>query len=113
MTDDDQTTQSFTPVIRLFWDFYGPDAAETAQHHKRHVEEFFRSNQVPFRVGITERDRAGTTVSVFFDSDRFPQMLRADLSSEQMVKHDAGESPEEMIDRVGQALRPTRYEVLV
>ncbi len=28
------------PLLRFHWDFFGPDAPETAEHFLRHVDEF-------------------------------------------------------------------------
>lgn len=33
--------------VKLIWDFYGPDAERTAQHHLSHVLEFVRKQQLP------------------------------------------------------------------
>ena len=29
--------------IKLIWDFRGPDAAKTAEHHERHLKEYIAS----------------------------------------------------------------------
>ena len=34
-------------IIRIYWDFRGPDAAETAKHHLRHLEEFIAKEEIP------------------------------------------------------------------
>jgi hypothetical protein len=44
------------PTLRFHWDFFGPDAAPTAEHFVKHVHEFCD------REGITER-RAWATPS--------------------------------------------------
>lgn len=31
-------------TLRLFWDFFGPDAEATARHHRQHLEERFRAS---------------------------------------------------------------------
>ncbi len=32
--------------VRLFWDFFGPTASKTAEHFRRHLEEFLLKNSV-------------------------------------------------------------------
>ena len=34
-------------IIRIYWDFRGPDAEETAKHHLRHLEEFTAKEEIP------------------------------------------------------------------
>ena len=31
-------------MTRYFWDFFGPDAERTAQHFRRHLDEFLEKN---------------------------------------------------------------------
>ena len=33
-------------LIRLIWDFRGPDSARTASHHEHHLEEYARAQQL-------------------------------------------------------------------
>lgn len=53
-----------TPVLRLLWDFYGPEAELTAIHHQKHLIEFLARNSVEGRPEL-ERDEG--RVSVFLD----------------------------------------------
>jgi uncharacterized protein len=32
--------------IRLFWDFFGPSATRTAEHFRKHLDEFLLANSV-------------------------------------------------------------------
>lgn len=32
--------------IKLIWDFYGPDAVETAKHHAIHLKEFSEKEEI-------------------------------------------------------------------
>lgn len=32
--------------VRLFWDFFGPTAARTAEHFRKHLDEFLVKNSV-------------------------------------------------------------------
>jgi len=34
--------------LKLIWDFRGPDALQTAQHHAIHLEEFAKKEQLSF-----------------------------------------------------------------
>jgi hypothetical protein len=37
---------------RLFWDFYGPAAAGTAAHHRRHLDEFLAALTIEGETGV-------------------------------------------------------------
>jgi len=32
--------------IKLIWDFHGPDAQKTAQHHEHHLKEFIQNKNL-------------------------------------------------------------------
>ncbi len=51
-------------VLRLLWDFYGPNAEPTAMHHQKHLSEFLARNSVE---GHPELERDEGRVSVFLD----------------------------------------------
>lgn len=39
------------PLLKLYWDFWGPDAERTAVHFEKHLREFLANNgqgEVPF-----------------------------------------------------------------
>lgn len=36
--------------IKLIWDFRGPDAAKTAEHHERHLKEYIASEGTAFDI---------------------------------------------------------------
>lgn len=42
----------------MIWEFYGPDAVNTAKHHAIHLEEFGKKNEVIlYDCGIKEHDQ--------------------------------------------------------
>lgn len=36
--------------IKLIWDFRGPDAAKTAEHHEIHLKEYIESKKLPLNI---------------------------------------------------------------
>ncbi len=36
--------------IKLLWDFRGPSAAKTAEHHEIHLKEFILSEKLPLNI---------------------------------------------------------------
>ena len=40
--------------LKLIWDFRGPDAATTAQHHAIHLKEYLESHQLSLNIVGTE-----------------------------------------------------------
>ncbi|KAA3619152.1 MAG: hypothetical protein DWP94_13440 [Flavobacterium sp.] len=41
-------------LIKLIWDFKGPDAAAIAKHHAKHLAEFIKMEQIPNSKSGTE-----------------------------------------------------------
>ncbi len=41
--------------LKLIWDFHGPDAERTAQHHAIHLKEFLVKNEFPLNISGFER----------------------------------------------------------
>ncbi len=37
-------------MIKLLWDFRGPDASEIARHHAVHLSEFIKKEKLPIEV---------------------------------------------------------------
>lgn len=33
-------------MLKLIWDFKGPDSARTAEHHALHLKEFIKNNKI-------------------------------------------------------------------
>lgn len=42
--------------IKLYWDFFGPDAEVTALHHALHLEQYFTKANIPCNSGYTSID---------------------------------------------------------
>lgn len=41
--------------IKLLWDFHGPAAEKTAQHHKIHLDEFAERENIPCELSGVEQ----------------------------------------------------------
>lgn len=40
--------------IQLIWDFRGPDAAQTAEHHAKHLQEYVEAKNYELRIADFE-----------------------------------------------------------
>jgi len=41
--------------LKLIWDFHGPDARKTAEHHEVHLKEFIENKSLPLDItGVEE-----------------------------------------------------------
>jgi hypothetical protein len=40
-------SESLPPLLRLYWDFWGPHAEHTAVHFQKHLRQFLVSNGQP------------------------------------------------------------------
>lgn len=36
--------------LKLIWDFYGPNASKTAQHHQIHLTEYIKLNNLDIKI---------------------------------------------------------------
>jgi len=36
--------------IKLIWDFRGPEAFKTAEHHEKHLKEFITTEELPLNI---------------------------------------------------------------
>jgi hypothetical protein len=36
--------------IKLIWDFRGPEAAKTAEHHEKHLKEYIAIEKLPLNI---------------------------------------------------------------
>lgn len=63
-----------TTAVAMLWDFFGPNATKTAEHHLRHLGEFAASEQLtPIALEVlpmTER----TTVSMVLPWDEVQKL---------------------------------------
>jgi predicted peroxiredoxin len=72
--------------IKLIWDFRGPSAAKTAEHHEIHLKEYIKIEKLP----ITK-----TGVEIYSDSQSIAFMI----------------VPESLMIQVRDALKPHRGEL--
>ena len=57
-------------LCRVFWDFYGPDSKETAQHFLRHVVELIQREDLKSGVVKTDVDvYHDTHAAAYCDAD--------------------------------------------
>ncbi len=40
--------------LKLIWDFRGPDAEKTAEHHEIHLKQFIEKENLPLKITGTE-----------------------------------------------------------
>lgn len=66
----------------FYWDFYGPDARPTAEHHAGHVAEFLARHGIAGATGVEEGQGYAAAWATL---------------------------PSEHLDAVGRALRPRRW----
>lgn len=45
--------------IKLIWDFHGPEAERTAEHHALHLKEFIKTNNISLNITGFEIVRQG------------------------------------------------------
>ena len=45
--------------IKLIWDFHGPNAERTAEHHALHLTEFIKTNSISLNITGFEPVRQG------------------------------------------------------
>ena len=45
--------------IKLIWDFHGPNAERTAEHHALHLTEYIKSNNISLNITGFEPVRQG------------------------------------------------------
>lgn len=50
--------------IKLIWDFRGPEAYKTAEHHEKHLKEFITAEELP--LNITGHNQINEMHSVAF-----------------------------------------------
>ncbi len=63
------------PRIRLHWDFFGPDAQETAAHFLKHLDQFcLRENIAGYRHWVSEQPVRST--AVLECDEQYLQLLR-------------------------------------
>jgi len=56
--------------IKLIWEFYGADAADTAKHHAIHLKEFGEKNEVNvYDCGTKEHDQFAEAYMVVNESN--------------------------------------------
>lgn len=41
-------------MLKLIWDFKGPDSARTAEHHALHLREYLRKNRISPEIAGSE-----------------------------------------------------------
>lgn len=57
--------------LKLIWDFHGPDAHKTAEHHEIHLKQFIEREKLPLNItGVEEiSDMHSTAFLVVYEND--------------------------------------------
>lgn len=55
--------------LKLIWDFRGPDAHTTAQHHAVHLQEFINRNELSLNISGTENLTDAHSIAYMVVSD--------------------------------------------
>lgn len=60
--------------LKLIWDFRGPDAQKTAEHHEHHLEEYIDQHQLNHKItGVEElTEMHWTAFMVVDESEMIP-----------------------------------------
>jgi hypothetical protein len=60
--------------LKLIWDFKGPDAARTAEHHALHLKEFIKNNSISLNITGFEKIHPDyyTAYLVVYESEMRP-----------------------------------------
>lgn len=60
--------------LKLIWDFHGPDAQKTAEHHEIHLKEFIQNQKLPLDITGVEQisDLHSTAFLVVHEKDMIP-----------------------------------------
>ncbi len=66
--------------VKLIWDFYGPTAERTAQHHRTHLDEFARLQQLRVQTTGAEQFAEGHWIAWLLAEPQDVESLRASLS---------------------------------
>jgi hypothetical protein len=61
---------------RYFWDFFGPQAARTAEHFRRHLDEFLQKNACPGETSLESKGEAHSAVGCRVESAWFERIER-------------------------------------
>lgn len=65
-------------MIKLLWDFYGPDAEQTAQHHAIHLEQYAEKHKIdPSKAGVDPLE--GGAAAWIMVEEEFMIKVRDDL----------------------------------
>lgn len=57
--------------IKLIWDFRGPAAAKTAEHHEKHLKDYIAIEQLPLEITgfLTHNEMHATAFMVVTDAE--------------------------------------------
>ena len=65
-----------TKKIKVIWDFYGPDAERTAEHHARHLAEYIRENNISLNITGFELVRQGYCMAFMVIEEKEVKQVR-------------------------------------
>jgi hypothetical protein len=61
---------------RYFWDFFGPQAERTAEHFRRHLDEFLKKSACPGETSLESRGEGHSAVVCRVQSEWFERIER-------------------------------------
>ncbi len=62
---------------RYFWDFFGPQAPRTAEHFKRHLDQFLEQNACPGETSLESKGDGHCAVGCRVESAWFERVERS------------------------------------
>lgn len=66
-------------MLKLIWDFRGPDAEITAKHHALHLKEYTRSHDLSMEISGSQNLSEGHAIAYLVVSDNEMPAVRDDL----------------------------------
>ena len=61
---------------RYFWDFFGPQAARTAEHFRHHLDEFLKKNSCRGETSLESKGEGHSAVACRVESAWFERIER-------------------------------------
>ncbi len=66
-------------TLKVIWDFRGPEAVKTAEHHVIHLKEYAAIKELPFIEIATETKNEHHTLAFIAIEEQYTAGLRQDL----------------------------------
>ena len=86
LTENNRKVRLMAIEIKLVWDFYGPRAEGTAQHHRRHVDEFIRNHKLEGCETAVETLGPNHSCAISLSGPESAEFLRSRLRPHQILQ---------------------------